>query len=429
MPAPIFDLLGIGIGPSNLSLAALADRVSGAHTIFCERRDRVDWQPGMHFPGATTQTPYLKDLVSLVDPTSPYSFVNFLVQTGRIFRFLARSDGQLTRREYEQYYRWAAAQLNTLRFGTPVEHVGYEPDVGFVATTPAGTFLSRKLVIATGSMAHFPSCVAHLRGSHVHHADEFLARRPDTAGKRVLIVGGGQSGGEVVLHLLTKQHALPRKLIWATRSAGFPLTDQSPFANEWFNPRYVEHFHGLDVARRRFHNAFQKYASDGIIESTLSQIYRRLYELDFVEDLPFEHRVLLGCELVEGSRHHDEYRFSFQTDDVEGPIVVDSDVAILATGYEARLPICVADLQSRFSPDWRESIAADYRVDWDGRPEHSIYVQGSGRLSHGIADPHLSLGSWRSAVILNSLYEREIYPTSRGSTTIRWLGGAPRDSS
>jgi putrescine N-hydroxylase len=65
------DLLGVGIGPFNLSLAAMADRVSGLTSAFFERSADFRWHPGLMIEGTKLQVPFLADLVSLVDPVSP----------------------------------------------------------------------------------------------------------------------------------------------------------------------------------------------------------------------------------------------------------------------------------------------------------------------------------------------------------------------
>jgi lysine N6-hydroxylase len=63
------DLLGIGIGPFNLALAALLDPVTGVRAEFCEQAATFGWHSGLLLDGASTQVPFLADLVTLVDPT------------------------------------------------------------------------------------------------------------------------------------------------------------------------------------------------------------------------------------------------------------------------------------------------------------------------------------------------------------------------
>src|SRR5205807_9663840 len=69
--------VGVGVGPFNLSLAALL-APTGFDARFFERSANFQWHPGLLLPEATLQVSYLKDLVTLVDPTSQYSFVAFL---------------------------------------------------------------------------------------------------------------------------------------------------------------------------------------------------------------------------------------------------------------------------------------------------------------------------------------------------------------
>lgn len=79
------DIIGIGLGPSNLSLAALGSEIGvygaipGAQTSFL-RSTRDD--PG----GLQHADQLLKDLVSAVAPTNRYSFLNYLVKR-KFYRF------------------------------------------------------------------------------------------------------------------------------------------------------------------------------------------------------------------------------------------------------------------------------------------------------------------------------------------------------
>ena len=70
---PTDDLLGVGIGPFNLSLAALLDPVDGVDAVFFDQADGFAWHPGLLVEGTTTQVPFLADLVTLADPTSRHS--------------------------------------------------------------------------------------------------------------------------------------------------------------------------------------------------------------------------------------------------------------------------------------------------------------------------------------------------------------------
>jgi len=125
----VYDFAGIGVGPFNLGLAALSEPVEGLDRVFLERRESFDWHPGMMLEPAHLQVPFMADLVTLADPTSPYSFLNFLKHTGRLYRFYIRENFYPLRAEYNQYCQWVAGQLPSVRFGTDVTNVRYDDGV------------------------------------------------------------------------------------------------------------------------------------------------------------------------------------------------------------------------------------------------------------------------------------------------------------
>ncbi len=73
----IYDIAGIGIGPFNLGLAALCEPVAALKTVFFEQKSEFGWHERMMIPGTTLQVSYLADLVTLADPSSKYSYLNF----------------------------------------------------------------------------------------------------------------------------------------------------------------------------------------------------------------------------------------------------------------------------------------------------------------------------------------------------------------
>ena len=89
----VFDIVGIGIGPFNLGMAALAHPLVQSNelkAIFFDENQGFCWHPGVMFPNSTIQVPFMADLVSLADPTSPWSFLNYLKRQGRIYQFYIR---------------------------------------------------------------------------------------------------------------------------------------------------------------------------------------------------------------------------------------------------------------------------------------------------------------------------------------------------
>ncbi|WP_138905721.1 SidA/IucD/PvdA family monooxygenase, partial [Streptomyces albidochromogenes] len=123
------DLVGIGIGPFNLSLAALADGVHGGlATAFYEQRPAFHWHPGLLLDGATLQVPFLADLVTLADPASPWSFLNYLRTRERLFPFYFSERFHIQRAEYDAYCRWVSDHLPGLHFGHQVDAVRWNAE-------------------------------------------------------------------------------------------------------------------------------------------------------------------------------------------------------------------------------------------------------------------------------------------------------------
>ena len=114
------ELLGIGLGPSNLSLAALLHPVE-EKIHFLEKKSEFQWHPEIMFGDSTMQTSYLKDLVTPVDPTNPYSFLNYLKESGLFYSFLNTQRNSITRLEYQQYGQWVSQSLG--------EFIDFETDV------------------------------------------------------------------------------------------------------------------------------------------------------------------------------------------------------------------------------------------------------------------------------------------------------------
>ncbi|MCP3441256.1 lysine N(6)-hydroxylase/L-ornithine N(5)-oxygenase family protein [Bradyrhizobium sp. CCGUVB14] len=56
--------------------------------LFLEKREAFCWHPRLALPNSRLQVSPFKDCVTLVSPTSPYSFLNCLAQNGRLYSFI-----------------------------------------------------------------------------------------------------------------------------------------------------------------------------------------------------------------------------------------------------------------------------------------------------------------------------------------------------
>jgi lysine N6-hydroxylase len=410
------DAVGVGVGPFNLSLAALLAPTDFKARFF-DRSADFQWHPGLLFPEATIQVSYLKDLVTLVDPTSQYSFLAFLRAHKRLYRFINRTEIRVSRKEFNQYLQWVAGRLPNVEFGAEVREVAID-EQSFSVQVDRRVLHAQNLVLGTGLVPNIPPWGQSYVGDHVFHSNDYLRHPIDATGRVVAVVGGGQSSAEVVWHLLLDLEHLPAQLVWISHRSNFLPLDESPFTNELFNPVYSDYFFSLSQEQRNILLAEQKLASDGISPGLLERIYDRLYDLEFLEAAGRRVRLLPGHEVVD-MQHTSAGCDLALRDRWSASRTVRADVIVLGTGYIYALPEAMRPLADRMSWD-RDGlpVRADFSVEWDGPPELRIYAQDAARQMRGVADPNLSLMAWRSAIIANSLLGRQVYDVSGESSVL-----------
>ncbi|MFD0852537.1 SidA/IucD/PvdA family monooxygenase, partial [Actinomadura adrarensis] len=157
MATPVHDVVGIGFGPSNLALAVALEEEYGADVdaVFFEKQPSFGWHRGMLLDGATMQVNFLKDLVTMRNPTSRYSFVNYLHDRGRLVDFINHKTMFPTRLEFHDYLEWVAASFDgAVRYGSEVvavrPHDGETLEVVVRRDDELHTCLTRNLVIGVG---------------------------------------------------------------------------------------------------------------------------------------------------------------------------------------------------------------------------------------------------------------------------------------
>ncbi|MET8680689.1 SidA/IucD/PvdA family monooxygenase, partial [Streptomyces sp. NPDC004647] len=248
------DLVGIGIGPLNLSLAALAHGVPGLRTAFYDQRPAFHWHPGLLVDGAALQVPFLADLVSLVAPSSPWSFLNFLRARDRLFPFYFAERFHIQRAEYDAYCRWVSEELPGIHFGHQVDLIRWNTErelfeVDFTQVDAdgeaeaLGRIYARNLVLGVGTVPYVPETLRPLADAPavpVIHSSDYLAHRERLlAGEHVTVVGSGQSGAEVFLDLLRARPVGREGLSWLARTPAFAPMEYSKLGLEHFTPDYA----------------------------------------------------------------------------------------------------------------------------------------------------------------------------------------------
>lgn len=415
------DVIGVGVGPSNLSLAALLRPLARVEALFLDQKPEFQWHRGLMMPDATLQVHYLKDLVSLVDPTSPYSFISFLSKNGRLLQFVNASFSRVLRCEFEEYYRWVSRQIPGVTFGAAVEDVIVQ-DGGLTLQGADRQWKTRHLVVGTGATPHVPACAADALCPTVMHASEFMFRKVSLGGKRVSVIGGGQTGAEIFKHLIDLTVGVPARVDWISRRANFLPLDESAFTNELYTPDYSDYFFDLPSRARTLLLSEQKLASDGVSEALLSAIFQRMYEIQHLRCSPLEFSLRPIRELMSIAKAGTGWRLVLRHAHRESPEILDSDIVILATGYKTSLPPYLAGLAGRIAWDGGFEVEKDFSIRWDGPAHSKIFVQGFARAQRGVAEPNLGLIPWRNATIVNSILGSRVYACPSPKSFVDWGG-------
>jgi lysine N6-hydroxylase len=417
------DLLGVGIGPFNLGLAALADAVDGLSVACFDERESFGWHPGMLLDGTTLQVPFLADLVTLVDPTNRWSFLAYLRERGRLFPFYFAERFHVPRREFDDYCRWVADGLPSCRFGRRVEAIDWDEDEAvFVARIqgPDGgeRVLARNVVLGIGTAPRLPTALARARAGDdedapvVLHSAEYLHHKERlTELDDVTVIGSGQSGAEVFLDLLRAQRPGQRRR-WSTRSRALAPMEYSKLGLEQFTPDYTAYFRDLpeDARDRVLPQQGQLYKA--ISGDTLADIHQELYERTVGGGWPDGASITPNVAVTAARRDDGEVELTLRENDQDRTAVVRTGAVVAATGYESRRATCLNGLDERVRRDdaGRYVVDEHHRLVTDDGIAGGLYVQNAELHTHGVGAPDLGLGAWRSATILNAVAGRPVHP-------------------
>lgn len=416
MSERVHDFAAIGLGPFNLGLACLTEPIEDLDGIFLEQAEHFDWHPGLLLDSTTLQTPFMADLVTLADPTNPYSFLNYSKQKGRIYSFYIRESFFLLRNEYNQYCRWAAEQLSNIAFNTRVDRIGYNAlarcyviSARCMKSGATKTYKARRLVLGTGTVPTIPECCESLGDDAIHSSQYLFHKEELQRSKAITVIGSGQSAGEIVSDLLGDIERHGYRLSWITRSARFFPLDYSSLTLEMTSPEYVDYFHALPPEQRENVLQAQHDLYKGVDRDLLRTIRDQLYEKHTLYDIDVELRT--HSKLIDAGRaaqqrglalrfHHQELgrSYSHQTDKL-----------VLATGYKPRMAPYVRGIADRIQWDHqgRFDVARNYSIDINGC---EIFVQNAELHTHGFVSPDLGMGCYRNSCIIRALTGREHYP-------------------
>lgn len=415
----IHDLIGIGFGPSNLALAiALEERgqVQGPlDVLFLDKQADYRWHGNTLVTQSELQISFLKDLVTLRNPTSPYSFVNYLKAHGRLVDFINLGTFYPCRMEFNDYLRWVASHFEAQsRYGEqvlavePVTHKQQVEALRVISRSAQGEEIvrtTRSVVVSAGGTPRIPEAFKALKDdSRVFHHSQYLermSRQPCVSGKpmRVAIIGGGQSAAEAFIDLNDSYPSVQVDLI--LRGPALKPADDSPFVNEVFSPEFTDLMFSQDTAdRERMITEYQNTNYSVVDLDLIERIYGIFYRQKVSGIARHGFRSLSNVEMAVASQNG--VTLTLRSNANSEVSSREYDAIILATGYERQMHRQLLAPLAEYLGDY--SVSRDYRLITDERCKAGIYMQGFCQASHGLSDTLLSILPIRADDITTSLY-------------------------
>ena len=422
MLTPPYDVIGVGFGPSNIALAiALEETSYSGRVLFLERNLSSLWQEGMLLDGSDIQNNPMRDLITPVNPRSMYTFVNYLHQTGRFWRYLNLGSHYPLRKDFFGYVAWVASQMPNVKYGIDIRDIrvenGVDGPLWCILDSEGNQYFARKLVLGTGRKPNVPQIPGLEESGQVVHLTKYLpAVRNLRPGAVVAVLGSSQSAVEIALDLANREVG---SIISIHRSYSYRLKDTSPFSDEVYFPEFTDYYHALPPEKRSLLDDQVRptnYSSaDGDV---ISQLYLRMYE----DELDGKKRIFIfrnhAIERVTCNRDvvmdlQDVYTGSREQ--------VHADLLVLATGFldigrngRDGLPALLTNVAPQFN--WTGGyldVERDYRVRYscESGSMPDLYLNGLCESSHGLGDAgSFSLVSIRARDILASIVQRSCAP-------------------
>lgn len=406
------DLLLIGAGPSSIALAVALEELGRppgvGSAVMLEAGEAIAWHPGMLFPEAQSQVSFLKDLATLRNPTSPFTFLNFLHKTGRLDDFVNLQTFFPYRREISAYLRWCVELLQTVEvhYGAAVDAIRPQLDEHgrvqrwHVTARNGREYGARRLVYGAGRAAHVPAPFAGL--SPVLHASRFMqqiGRYAPEQMRAIAVVGGAQSSAEVYQECLRRFPGAQVKLLM--RSVGLIPYGGSKFTNELYGDAFIDEFHSAPAeTRAQLLAAMHDSNYAGVTPATLESLFRLHYlqRMDGGERAQIHTR----CRIDAAQAAGEQLRLQWASHG--GEVMHDEcfDLVVLGTGYENETPPLLRGVL-RSLGEAELQVSRNYRAGIACAPGASLHVLGVNEATHGISDTLLSVVGARAQRVLDDM--------------------------
>ena len=428
-----FDVVGVGFGPANLGLAvAIEEHNAGAArpvtSMFFERQAAFGWHTGMLLENATVQVSFLKDLVTMRNPASDFSFVSYLHEQGRLADFINHKTLFPLRVEFNDYFAWAAGRLSHLvTYATEVTEVRPVVEDGVITafdvtvgrpTKQVDVRRARNVVVAAGIVPHMPDGVT--RSDRVWHNSELLPRVEQLADgrppRRFIVVGAGQSAAETTDYLCER---FPDAEVCAVfLRYGYTPADDTSFANRIFDPDAVDTYYGAPEDVKQMLTGYHRNTNYSVVDHELiDALYRRVYREKVLGRQRL--RVFNASRVVDVEETAKGVRAVVESL-TDGEIThFNADAIIYATGYRPSDPMRILGRTGRLCRHdgaGRLSIGRDYRLDLTIPSQAGLFLTGASEHVHGLSATLLSNVAVRAGEILGSVLANVVDLGAESST-------------
>ncbi|AXT52614.1 alcaligin biosynthesis protein [Aquimarina sp. BL5] len=411
----IYDFIGIGVGPMNLGLACLSDPIAELEGLFLDKKEKFDWHPGMMLQDTTLQIPFMADLVTLADPTNPFSFLNYIKEQGRIYSFYIRENFLLLRNEYNQYCRWAIDKLTNVHFETEVVEIAYDEKGKYytvfskcVKTNKRNIYKARRLVLGTGTSPYIPSCCNSLKKEAVHSSSYLPSKKKLQAKKSITVLGSGQSAAEIFYDLLQEIDDKGYELNWITRSPRFFPLEYAKLTLEMTSPEYVDYFYNLPKHKRNHLINSQKHLYKGINQNLIADIFDLIYTKRLLADVKINLRTNSELQNVTYDDTLEKFYLEIHQHEQDKYYRHRTEGLVLATGYQYQKPKFIDSISDRIQWDekGRYDVHRNYAID---HSENEIFVQNAELHTHGFVTPDLGMAAYRNSYIIKEFMGTDYY--------------------
>lgn len=415
----VFDFIAVGAGPANLSLAIQATESKDNRAkrwLVLEKENRVRWHKEMLLPDSRLDTHFVKDLVTLVNPTSEFTFLNYLHKHQRLEDFLNCGNTSPFRADFDLYIQWASERLKQrIHTSTLVTSVSVS-DEGHYIVQAASTdgqeeriYRARNLVFGVGFRPK-TICGLDLRHPRVIHSSEFLERMTDIENRNealsVFVIGAGQSAAEIIRYFYDHTS---HSVTGIVDDFAFTTKEGTAFINESYNGNFVDRFHQFAPKLRQEFNLRRKNMNYGVVDSELlAELYNDLYYGRNFQNRHIE--FLQFSRMVGADAYDDRVTVKIKNRETQATGEHNFDYVVLACGYDPTYPFhflenIETNMDQLTYP--RPIVERDYslRLNVDCSTVGKIYLNGGVSHSHGPANDVLSVVSFRAKDILASIHQ------------------------